>query len=113
MGFQFDITNVRWQKGSYGLPEAVYKIKVPGITTILGDMLPNPEFDAFVLEVGKEKADQIMTAAGNRGTSMHTFIETFMSTYSKSNDVSEALRVTQEESPKLLLKEKIPEEKSL
>jgi len=111
MAFTFNIENIKWQKGSYGLPEAVYKIKVPGITTVIGEMLPNPEFDAFVIEVGKEKADQIMTAAGNRGTAMHTFIETFMSTYSKSGDVSEALRVTQEESPKLLLEEKIPESK--
>ena len=111
MAFNFDINNIKWQKGSYGLPEAVYKIKVPGITTVIGEMLPDPEFDKFVAEVGKEKADQIMTAAGNRGTAMHTFIEEFISNYSKSNDVSEALRVTQENSPKLLREEGIPENK--
>jgi len=109
--FVFKRKNIKWQKGSYGLPEAVYKIKVPGITTVIGEMLPNPDFDKFVLEVGKEKAEQIMTAAGNRGTAMHTFIEGFMDTYSKSGDVSEALRVTQETSPKLLIEEKIPESK--
>lgn len=111
MGFQFDINNIKWQKGSYGLPEAVYKIKVPSVTGVIGEMIPDPEWDEFVAKVGKAKADQIMTSAGQRGSAMHIFIETFITTYSKSKDVSEALRVTQEESPKLLQTEGIPNDK--
>jgi len=111
MGFQFDLNNIKWQKGSYGLPEAVYKIKVPSVSTILGEMIPDPDWDAFVEQVGKEKADAIMIAAGNRGSSMHMFIENFISTYSKSKDVSEALKYTQEESPKQLKIDNIPNDK--
>jgi len=109
--FQFNKENIKWQKGAYGLPEAVLKIKVPSVTTVIGEMIPDPEWDEFVAKVGKEKAEQIMIKAGNRGSSMHTFVETFISTYSKSRDVSEALRVTQEESPKILRQENIPDDK--
>ncbi len=109
--FEFNKENIKWQKGAYGLPEAVLKIKVPSVTTVIGEMIPDPEWDEFVAKVGKEKAEQIMIKAGNRGSSMHTFVETFISTYSKSRDVSEALRVTQEESPKILRQENIPDDK--
>jgi hypothetical protein len=111
MGFDFNLNNVKWIKGSYGLPEAVLKIKVPSVTSVIGEMIPDPEFDQFVAQVGKEKADQIMISAGNRGSAMHTFIEEFISIYSKSKDVSEALRVTQENSPKILLESNIPADK--
>jgi hypothetical protein len=111
MGFQFDLNNIKWQKGSHGMPEAVLKIKVPSVTAVIGDMIPDPEWDEFVAKIGKEKADEIMRKAGNRGSAMHTFIENFVTTYSKSKDVSEALRVTQEESPKTLREELIPDDK--
>jgi len=111
MGFQFDLNNIKWQKGSYGLPEAVYKIKVPSVTSVLGEMIPDPEWDAFIAQVGKAKADAIMIAAGNRGSSMHLFMENFISTYSKGKDVSEALRYTQEETPKQLKVDNIPDDK--
>lgn len=111
MAFNFDLNNVKWIKGSYGLPEAVHKIKVPSVTSVIGEMIPDPEFDQFVAQVGKEKADQIMISAGNRGSAMHTFIEEFISIYSKTKDVSEALRVTQETSPKILLESNIPADK--
>lgn len=111
MGLTFDINNIKWQRGSYGLPEAVYKIKVPSVSAILGEMVYDPEWDEFVAKMGKEKADQIMTAAGNRGSSMHTFIESFISKYSSSKDISEALKYTQEESPKILQIDNIPKDK--
>lgn len=111
MGFKFDINRVKWIKGSYGLPECVYKINVPGVTTIINELIPDPSWDEFVLSVGKEKADIILKGAGNRGSSMHTYIEKFLENYSKSNDVSEALRYTQEESLKLLREQDIPDNK--
>lgn len=111
MGFQFDLANIKWQKGSYGMPEAVLKVKVPSVTAVIGDMIPDPGWDEFVAKVGKAKADEIMIKAGNRGSAMHMFVENFISSYSKSKDVSEALRVTQEESPKMLREENIPDDK--
>ena len=111
MGFKFDLADIKWIKGSYGLPEAVLKIKVPSVTSIINSEIPDPEFDEFVAQVGKEKADKIMISAGNRGSSLHAFIETFISVYSKSKDVSEALRITQEQSPKTLKEELIPDDK--
>jgi hypothetical protein len=111
MGFNFNIENIKWQKGSYGLPECVYKIKVPSVTSVIGEMIPDPEWDAFVAQIGKEKADEILTLAGYRGSAMHIFIENFMKIYNASTDVSEALRVTQETSPEILRKDGIPENK--
>jgi hypothetical protein len=93
------------------MPEAVYKIKVPSVSTIINEMIPDPEFDQFVASVGKEQADKIMISAGNRGSALHMFIETFVRTYHINKDISEALKVTQEESPEILRKELIPEDK--
>jgi hypothetical protein len=111
MAFEFDINNIKWQSGSHGLPECVYKIKVPSVTQIINECIPDPDWDAFIAQVGKEKADDILMKAGQRGTSMHTFIEEFIVPYSKSNDISEALKLTQENTPKLLLEQQIPENK--
>lgn len=111
MDFKFDIENIKWQKGSYGLPEPVLKIKIPSVSVIIGSEIPDPEWDEFVAQVGKEKAEQIMTSAGHRGSAMHVFIENFIKIYKASNDVSEALRVTQEASPELLRKDGIPNNK--
>ena len=74
-------------------------------------MIPDPEWDEFIAKVGKAKADQIMISAGNRGSSMHTFIECFISNYSQTKDVSEALNYTQLEGVRLLREENIPENK--
>jgi len=106
--FSFNKENIRWIKDERGLPSCYYKIKIPSVTTVLSEMVPDPEFDKWVLQIGKEKAEQIMTAAANRGSSMHTFLELFITKYTQSKDVSEALRYTQEESPKILLTENIP-----
>jgi len=110
MGFEFLIDNVKWIKGSHGLPECVHKIKIPSVSQILS-LIPDPGWDEFVAKVGKEKANQILTSAGNRGSSMHIFLENFISKYSSSKDVSEALKYTQQESPKLLEIENIPKDK--
>ena len=111
MDFTFDINNIKWIKGSHGLPECVYKIKIPSVSTVIGSMIPDPEYDQFVKNVGKAKADQIMTAAGNRGSAMHAFIENFITTHHSTQDISEALKYTQEETPKLLESEQIPKDK--
>jgi hypothetical protein len=74
-------------------------------------MIADPDYDEFVKNVGKEKAEQIMNSAGQRGSATHSFIENFLSKYSETKDVSEALKYTQETSPRNLIKEEIPIDK--
>ena len=74
-------------------------------------MIPDPDYEKWVIEMGKEKVEEIMKLAGQRGTAMHVFLETFINTYSKTKDVSQSLKITQEESPKLLAIEQIPPNK--
>jgi hypothetical protein len=111
MGGEFNIKNVKWTTGWKGLPECYVRIKTPGVTSIIGDMIPDPEMEEWVRKMGQAKVDAILTAAGHRGTAMHMFIEHFITTYAKSKDPSEALRMTQTTSPPLLLKEGIPQDK--
>jgi len=105
-----DLTKVKWKKGSYGLPEALYQIKTPGVTSIINDLVPDPDLDAFIAAVGPAKAEQIMTAAGYRGSAMHMFIENYVSKL-VTTEPAVALKFTQEESPAMLLKEGVPEKK--
>jgi len=111
VGFEFSKDNIKWVRGSHGLPECVFKIKIPSVTHIINSEIPDPEWDQFVKEVGLEEAERIRSAAGNRGSATHTFVENFISKYSTTKDVSEALKYTQEESPKILETQNIPKEK--
>jgi ATP-dependent exoDNAse (exonuclease V) beta subunit len=109
---KFDIRKVVWLKGYRDLPTAYYpSIKVPGVTTILGDMIPDPDYEKFVQDVGEEKAKEITQAAWDRGTSMHCFIENFVKELAKSKDPSLALQHTQLISQKTLLDDGVPMEK--
>ena len=103
----FDLNLVRWTVDKRGLPEAYYKIKTPSVSAIL-NLIPDPELEIWVQKVGKAVADEIMTQASYRGTALHTFIEQFIGTYSKTKDASEALRMTQTQSPQILQKQNIP-----
>lgn len=106
----FDRENIKWMAGSHGLPEAYYKMKVPSVSAILS-LIPDPEFDAWIASMGKERVDEIMKQAGYRGTAMHAFIEVFINTLFKTKDVSVALSTTQNTTPDILRKEEIPENK--
>ena len=110
MDSPLDLTQIQWIKGHRNLPEAHIILKVPGITTVLAT-LPDPELEAFIKSVGKEKAEEIMKLAAWRGSAMHIFIQRFVAEYSKTKDVSKALKYTQEESPKILQLEEIPQNK--
>lgn len=107
---KFDIKKVKWFKGYKDYPTAYYPLKVPGVTTVL-ELIPDPEWDQFIKEVGEEKAQQIREAAWNRGSSMHCFIENFVKELAKSKDPSMALQHTLTISPKLLEEESVPMEK--
>lgn len=108
---KFNIKKVKWFKGWKDLPTAYYPLKVPGITTIINDMIPDPDMDKFVQEVGEEKAKQIMEAAAHRGTAMHAFMEHFIKKLAESKDPSLALQFTEKTTVPLLEKEGIPLDK--
>lgn len=69
----FNKENIKWVKDDRGLPSCYYKIKIPSVSTIISECIPDPEYDKFVKDVGKEKAEKIMKLAGQRGTAMHFF----------------------------------------
>ena len=106
----FDRENIKWFNGSHGLPEAYYKMKVPSVSAILS-LIPDPEFEAWVASMGKERVDEIMKQAGYRGTAMHAFIEIFINTLFRTKDVSVALSTAQTNTPPLLRAEGIPDNK--
>lgn len=107
-----DKSKIKWTRGWKNLPEAWFQIKTPGVTSIISEMVPDPEYEEWVRKVGQEKVDEIMQNAAFRGTAMHFFfLENFIVTLSKTKDPSEALRVTQSISPDLLFKEGVPENK--
>jgi hypothetical protein len=107
----FNLRDVKWTTGWKGLPECYVKIKTPGVTSIIGSMIPDPEMEEWIRKVGQAKVDEILTLAGYRGTAMHLFIENFITTLSKTKDPSEALRITQTKTPGELKKEGIPDNK--
>lgn len=102
--------SIKWVKGYKGLADAYVKIKVPSISAIVSQ-IPDPELDAWIKEVGQEKADEIGKKAAQRGTAMHAFIENFLGELKISHDPTKALKVTQDKTPKLLKEENIPEYK--
>jgi ATP-dependent exoDNAse (exonuclease V) beta subunit len=102
----FNSKKIKWLNDFYGNPTAYYPLKTPGVTTIL-DLIPDPDYEKFVQEVGEEKAKEITEAAWGRGLSMHVFIENFLKELAKSKDPSLALNHTQIISPKLLEQENV------
>jgi len=107
-----DITKrISWKKGWHDLPEAQYRIKTPGVTSIINDMIADPEMENWILRDGKEKVDKILKLAGYRGTAMHIFIENFINSLATDKDPSKALKYTQVKSVKMLKEEKIPDNK--
>lgn len=111
MDFQPNLKNIKWIKGYRDMPEAYIRVTTPGVTTIINEMVPNPEIDAWIEAVGKEKSDEITLAANQRGTALHLFIENFLQSLKNYSDPSKALRETQEKSPPLLEQQGIPPHK--
>lgn len=111
MATKFNPYHVKWTTGWKGLPEAYTKLNVPSVTKIINELIPDPEMEEWARKVGEAKAQEIMTAAGYRGTAMHLFIENFVNEFAKTKDASKSLAFTQVESPKELVKEKIPQYK--
>jgi genome maintenance exonuclease 1 len=56
--------------------------KLPSVTTILSATMPEEKrksLDAWKLRVGNAEAQKVVTTAANRGTSMHTIVEKYLS----------------------------------
>lgn len=106
----FELWKVKWLKGFMDLPTPYYPLKCPGVTTIL-DLIPDPDWEKFIEEVGEEKAKQIQEAAWNRGKSLHTFIEHFIKEIANSGDPSKALQYTQKVSIPILENDNVPTDK--
>jgi len=65
-------------KRHYSTPDGS---KVPSVTTILDRTKPQEKIDAlnnWKKRVGEAQAQQIVTEAANRGTRMHSYLETFI-----------------------------------
>ena len=65
-------------KRHYCLPDGK---KVPSVTTILDRTKPQKDRDALAnwkKNVGEQRAQQITTEAANRGTRMHTYLESYV-----------------------------------
>ena len=107
----FNKSKVKWISDYYGNPTAYYPLKVPGVTTVIQEMIPDPTWDEFVKEVGEEKANKIINDAWNRGKAMHLFIENYTKEFSKTKDKQIALQHSQLISPNLLIKDNIPLDK--
>ena len=74
MESKLDLKHAKWQKGWKGLPELWVKVSVPSVTKVINEMVPDPEMEDWARKIGEEKAQQIMTLAGYRGTAMHCFM---------------------------------------
>lgn len=105
MDFKPNLRNTFWKNGWKNMPECYVQIKTPGVTSVINSMIPNPEIDEWIKEVGKETADNITQAANYRGTAMHLFIENYLIEMKKSGDPSAALRFTQITTPEMLVEE--------
>jgi len=68
-----DLKNIKWIKGWKNLPEAWVKLKTPGVTSVINEMLPDPEYEEWIRKVGQAEVDRIMQNAAYRGTAMHFF----------------------------------------
>lgn len=108
MDFKPDLKNLKWIKGWMDMPEAYVRVKTPGVTSIISDMIPNPEIDEWIKAVGQETADKITKASHDRGTAMHCFIENFLIEMKNSGDPSAALKYSQKQSVIILEDLKIP-----
>lgn len=109
MDFKPDLRSIKWIKGFRNLPESYIRLKTPGVSSIINTQIEDPGLEKWILDVGKEKADEITQAAWHRGNAMHIFIENFLLKIMECNDPIKALRHTLKVSiPILENDEKVP-----
>ena len=64
--------------GRYYVVNEEEDIKLPSVTTILGNMSDKSGLDNWIKRVGEQKAKEISTFAANRGTFMHCLHEHYL-----------------------------------
>lgn len=104
----YSLKDISWEKGFKDYPTAYLKLKTPSITTIISDMIDDPEFEEWKKNVG-EDAEKILKYCADRGTSMHVFCENFYPKYTETKSKPLSLEHTLIESPKILINEGILE----
>ena len=105
------MSKIIWNTDRYGNACAYQQVKVPGVTTVINEMIPNPEIDKWIEEVGQETADRITNAANQRGTAMHAYLEHWLNEMKEVPDPGSALRKIQAKTKALLEQEGIPSQK--
>lgn len=106
-----DLRDVTWKKGWKDLPEAHLKLRVPSVTRIIGDLVPDPDLEKWIEEVGEEQAEKITQAAQHRGNALHIFIEEFLKEMKRTKDPTASLLHTQKEGMRILQEMEVPEDK--
>ena len=64
--------------GRYYVVDEERGIKLPSVTTILGNMQDKSGLDSWIARVGEKKAKEISTFSANRGTFMHVLHEHYL-----------------------------------
>ena len=64
--------------GRYYVVDEKNSVKLPSVTTILGNMQDKSGLDSWIKRVGEKKAKEISTFAANRGTFMHVLHEHYL-----------------------------------
>lgn len=100
--------DVHWEKGYKDYPTAYLKLKTPSISTIISEMIDDPEFEAWKLSVGDD-AERILKFCADRGTSMHLFCENFFKEFSSTKDKIKSLEHALETTPITLSNDNIPD----
>lgn len=104
----FNPKKVRWMIDDYSkLPQAYYPLKVPSVSKIV-DLIPDPEWEKFIEEVGKEKAEELKQLGIDRGNALHILLENFIKKLTDTKDPTAALEFAQRESVTAFEKENIP-----
>lgn len=85
----YNKNDIKWEIGYMGYPTAYLKIKTPSISTILNDMIDDPEFEEWKLAVG-DKADDILKFCADRGTAMHLYCEKYFTYFSQTQNKLES-----------------------
>lgn len=104
----YSLKDISWEKGYKGYPTAYLKLKTPSISTIISDMIDDPEFEEWKRAVG-EDAEKILQYCAYRGTALHLFCESFFPKFTETKSKEIALVHALAEAPILLSKEGVPD----
>ena len=100
--------DIVWNTDDRGYPQANLKLFIPSVSRILSETIEDTELEAWIKEVGEEKAQEIMQNAAHRGTSLHKYMEVFIKDFALSKNKESSYAFAHKQSYNELLKENIP-----